>query len=149
MTQIQIESLLQWQMRFGLFSSGVGAIHALVYGDGTRFNLLYDRNEGLKVIENESRQQARQLFKMEAELSRHLLERHGPVIGADKIWQILEFKTKDSFERSFQRGRVDLPLFKIPGRDGLFVLAPALARQIVKLAIAGQVVKADVKSESN
>ncbi len=100
------------------------------------------------MIANERRQEARQLAKMETELSKHLLERHGPVIGADKIWQILEFKTKDSFERSYQRGRVDLPLFKIPGRDGLFVLAPALARQIVRLAVAGQVVRADTKDEN-
>lgn len=99
-------------------------------------------------MEKESRQEAKQLAKMEAELSKHLLDRHGPVIGADKIWQILEFKTKDSFDRSFQRGRVDLPLFKIPGRDGLFVLAPALAQQIVKLATVGRVVRVDVKNVS-
>lgn len=76
---------------------------------------------------------------MTDELTKHLLERHGPVISADKIWQILEFKTKDSFERSFHRGRVDLPLFRIPGRDGLYVLAPALAQRIVKLSTEGQV----------
>jgi hypothetical protein len=102
---------------------------------------LQDRNGDFKMTEDTSCYENVPLTDMEAELAKHLLDRHGPVIGSDKIWQILEFRTKDSFDRSFHRGRVDLPLFKMPGRDGLFVLAPALARQIVKLSIAGQVAR--------
>ena len=88
-----------------------------------------------------ARSELRLQSKIANELTTHLLDRHGPVIGSDKIWQILEYKTKDSFERAFHRGRVDLPLFRIPGKDGLYVLAPALARQIVKLSTDGQVPK--------
>lgn len=78
--------------------------------------------------------------EMEADLKHFLLEKYGPLISSERLWQILEFRSKDAFERSFQRGRLDLPLFRPPGREGLFVLTPHLATHLVKVADASQIV---------
>jgi hypothetical protein len=72
--------------------------------------------------------------KMQEQITMHLLETHGPVIGADKLWQILNYKSKPAFDRSIQRKGTSLPLFRPVGRDGVFVLAPDLAQYLVMLS---------------
>lgn len=68
------------------------------------------------------------------QISAHLLETYGPMIGPDDIWQILSFKSKQAFERSVQRKVTRLPFFRPAGRDGLFLLAPVLAEHLVAMA---------------
>ena len=69
--------------------------------------------------------------KKQEQITQHLLQTYGPIIGGDKLWQILSFKSRQAFDRSVQRKRIGLPLFRPEGRDGVFVLAPDLAEHLV------------------
>ena len=72
--------------------------------------------------------------ELRQQISTHLLQTYGPVIGPDDLWQILSFKSKQAFDRSVQRKVTRLPFFRPVGRDGLFVLAPVLAEHLVQMA---------------
>lgn len=72
--------------------------------------------------------------RMQEQICVHLLQAYGPVIGADKLWSILSYKSRQAFDRSVQRNKTSLPLFRPQGRDGVFVLAPDLAEHLVTLA---------------
>lgn len=74
--------------------------------------------------------------KKQEQISLHLLQTYGPIIGGDKLWQILSYKSRQAFDRSVQRKRTALPLFRPEGRDGVFVLAPDLAEHLVMLSQA-------------
>jgi hypothetical protein len=74
--------------------------------------------------------------KKQEQITLHLLETYGPVIGGDKLWEILNYKSRQAFDRSVQRKRTALPLFRPEGRDGVFVLAPDLAEHLVTLSQA-------------
>jgi hypothetical protein len=69
--------------------------------------------------------------KKQEQITLHLLQTYGPIIGGDKLWQILSYKSRQAFDRSVQRKRTGLPLFRPEGRDGVFVLAPDLAEHLV------------------
>lgn len=75
-------------------------------------------------------------MKKQEQITLHLLQTYGPVIGGDKLWQILTYKSRQAFDRSVQRKRIALPLFRPDGRDGIFVLAPDLAEHLVTLSLA-------------
>jgi hypothetical protein len=72
--------------------------------------------------------------ELRQQISTHLLQTYGPVIGPEDLWQILSFKSKQAFDRSVQRKVTQLPFFRPAGRDGLFVLAPVLAEHLVQMA---------------
>lgn len=81
-------------------------------------------------------------------LTTHLLDRHGPVIGADHLWEIMSFKSRQAFDRSVQRKRTVLPFFRQEGRDGLFVLAPVLAEHLVNLSEIASIEKGNAELET-
>ena len=71
---------------------------------------------------------------MQAQICTHLLEKYGPVLGSEALWQVLSFKSRQAFDRSVQRRLTKLPLFRPEGREGVYVLAPALAAHLVEMA---------------
>jgi hypothetical protein len=76
-----------------------------------------------------------------ARLTSHLLDRHGPLISSDQLWEILKFKSRAALDRSIQRKITVLPLFRPRGREGFFVLAPALAEHLVDLSEQAEIEK--------
>lgn len=72
--------------------------------------------------------------EMQAQICSHLLAKYGPVLGSEALWQVLSFKSRQAFDRSVQRRLTKLPLFKPEGREGVYVLAPALAAHLVEMA---------------
>ena len=80
---------------------------------------------------------------MQAQISAHLLQKYGPVLGPEALWQVLGFKTRQAFDRSVLRRVTKLPLFRPVGREGVYVLAPALAAHIVNMAEDTQLEKED------
>ena len=72
--------------------------------------------------------------RMQEQICVHLLQAYGHVIGAEKLWSILSYKSRQAFDRSVQRNKTALPLFRPQGRDGVFVLAPELAEYLVTVA---------------
>jgi hypothetical protein len=81
--------------------------------------------------------------RKQEQIAAHLLHTYGPVISSDKLWQILSFKSRQAFDRSVQRNRTALPLFRPEGRDGVFVLAPDLAEHLVTLSQASLIYRND------
>lgn len=69
-------------------------------------------------------------------ISAHLFETYGPMIGRRHLYKLLGFSSISAFDRSVSRGRVDLPLFKLPARPGVYVLTPDLVRYLVASAAA-------------
>lgn len=125
-----------WNPLDFVWTMDVPAIDPISFGRFNRgMNSKANENDAVSVAQCEP--DAAQ--KLHEKLTAHLLDRHGPIIGTGDLWQILKYRSKDAFERSYQRGKVDLPFFKLPGRDGLFVLAPVLAEQVIKLSTDGQV----------
>lgn len=84
---------------------------------------------------------------MQAQILAHLLQTYGPMLGSEVLWQVLSFKSRQAFDRSVQRKLTKLPLFKPPGRDGVYVLAPDLAEHMVNLAEEAQVEKVEVPQQ--
>ena len=72
--------------------------------------------------------------EMQAQICSHLLSKYGPVLGSEALWQVLSFKSRQAFDRSVQRRLTKLPLFRPEGREGVYVLAPALAAHLVEIA---------------
>lgn len=81
--------------------------------------------------------------RKQEQIAVHLLHTYGPVISSDKLWQILSFKSRQAFDRSVQRNRTTLPLFRPEGRDGVFVLAPDLAEHLVTLSQASLICRSE------
>lgn len=94
-------------------------------------------NPDLKSIEKPGRSE------MQAQICAHLLTKYGPVIGSEALWQVLSFKSRQAFDRSVQRRLTKLPLFRPEGREGVYVLAPALAAHLVEMAETNQLKKED------
>ncbi len=79
--------------------------------------------------------------EMQAQICAHLLAKYGPVLGSEALWQVLSFKSRQAFDRSVQRRLTKLPLFRPEGREGVYVLAPALAAHLVEIAEDNQLEK--------
>lgn len=83
--------------------------------------------------------------KTAEDISVFLMETYGPLLGHQALTKILGFASADAFERSVQRGYVTLKLVRLPGRRGLFALAPDVARYIVEVS-GGEAVHPTVRS---
>ena len=78
---------------------------------------------------------------IQEQICAHLLDKYGPVLGSEALWQVLSFKSRQAFDRSVQRRLTKLPLFRPEGREGVYVLAPALAAHLVEIAERNQLKK--------
>ena len=61
-----------------------------------------------------------------------LAEKHGPLIGNAPLARALGFANTSAFRQARRRGLVDVTIFKIPGRRGVFALTEEVARWIAK-----------------
>lgn len=50
------------------------------------------------------------------------IDRYGPVLGGELLRQFLGFRTAAAFQRARSLGAVEVSLFALPGRQGLFAL---------------------------
>lgn len=66
-------------------------------------------------------------------IAQHLLNKYGPLIGPDSLWQILNFNSRHALETSIYRGRTRIPVITQPGRSGKYILATDLANYLVSM----------------
>ena len=66
-------------------------------------------------------------------IAQHLLNKYGPLIGPDSLWQILNFNSRHALETSIYRGRTRIPVITQPGRSGKYILATDLANYLVNM----------------
>lgn len=66
-------------------------------------------------------------------IAQHLLNKYGPLIGPDSLWQILNFNSRHALETSIYRGRTQIPVITQPGRSGKYILATDLANYLVSM----------------
>lgn len=50
------------------------------------------------------------------------VERYGPVLGGEALRQFLGFRTAAAFQKARYSGAIEVSLFALPGRQGLFAL---------------------------
>jgi hypothetical protein len=65
-------------------------------------------------------------------IARHLMDKYGLLLGRQALAEVLKFPTADAFDRYFQRGHLELPVLRFPGRRGVYVLATDVAHYLVK-----------------
>lgn len=68
------------------------------------------------------------------EISAHLLERYGPLLGRTELVKVLGFPSGEAFDRYLQRGHLTLKLVRPPNRRGVFALAPDVAEYLVDIS---------------
>lgn len=66
------------------------------------------------------------------EIERGLVDRHGPVLGARVLYQVLGYPSAAALRQALLRGTVTIPVFDIPNRRGRFALARDVAAWLVK-----------------
>ena len=64
-------------------------------------------------------------------LDKDLMDRHGPIIGGEDLWQVLGYKTAAAFRLALKLGDISLPIFNIEKRRGKFALSIDIANWIV------------------
>lgn len=69
-----------------------------------------------------------------AEVARQLFADYGPLLTREQLVQILGFRTAEAFERSVERGQLDLKVIRIPHRQGLFARTSDLIDYLDSLA---------------
>jgi hypothetical protein len=68
------------------------------------------------------------------DLSAWMLDKYGPLMGGDPLYAALGFRTYAAFHRARLNGDVDVHMFAISGRRGLFALTSEVAAWIQKKA---------------
>jgi|CXWL01.1.fsa_nt_gi hypothetical protein len=66
-------------------------------------------------------------------LGREMLLLYGPIVGGDRLHQILGFTSSDAFRQAAARKQLPIPVFRIPRRRGQFALTADLATWLVTL----------------
>jgi len=72
------------------------------------------------------------------------IDRYGPLLGGENLRRFLGFRTPAAFHKARTQGLVGIPIFGLPGRQGMFALtceactwvmaqrnAPQRARRVV------------------
>lgn len=77
-----------------------------------------------------------ELLDLHAILYDELLERHGPIIGGLDLAHAMGYRSLAAFRQARRRGQVEVQLFSLPNRRGVFALVAEVARW---LANASQV----------
>jgi hypothetical protein len=77
-----------------------------------------------------------------AEFEAQLLRLYrGPVVGGGDLPAALGFRSNIAFQRAARRGAIPLPLFRMEGRRGLFVLVKDLAQYLLQRRALGDQVR--------
>jgi hypothetical protein len=63
-----------------------------------------------------------------AELEAKMDNRYGPLMGSAALADALGFSSVGAFRQACWRGKVNIPMFNVPGRSGRF----ALTRDVVR-----------------
>jgi hypothetical protein len=71
-------------------------------------------------------------------ITQHLMAKYGPMLGRLALAEVLQFPSAEAFDRHCQRGHLEMPVMKFPGRRGVFVLATDVARYLVRSSRGGQ-----------
>ena len=66
-------------------------------------------------------------------MTQYLVARYGLVLGRQELAEVLQFPTADAFDRSFQRGHLQMSALRFPGRRGIYVLAEEVARYLARV----------------
>lgn len=56
------------------------------------------------------------------ELENSMTQKYGPLLGGEDLWKCLGFKTRPAFYKAVKTGKLNLNVFKVNGRRGLFAL---------------------------
>ena len=68
-----------------------------------------------------------------------LLARHGPVLGGDDLARALGYRSQAAFRQARRRGQVDIALFSLPNRRGVFALTWVVATWLARTYQGNQV----------
>lgn len=68
------------------------------------------------------------------DLLQWLLDKHGPLMGGDALYAALGFRTYAAFHRARLNGDVDVHVFPISGRRGVFALTTDVAAWLQRTA---------------
>lgn len=73
-------------------------------------------------------QQILQSRPLVAQLYEDLLARHGPILGGVDLAQAMGYRSLAAFRQARRRGQVDVSLFTLPNRRGVFALCLDVAQ---------------------
>ena len=73
-------------------------------------------------------QQILQSRPLVVQLYEDLLERHGPILGGVDLAQAMGYRSLAAFRQARRRGQVEVSLFTLPNRRGVFALGLDVAR---------------------
>lgn len=62
-----------------------------------------------------------------------LIESYGVLMHAHDVQKVLRYPSSAAFRMARMRGRINLPMFSIPGRKGLFAYTQEVAKAIDQL----------------
>lgn len=74
----------------------------------------------------------------EAVTTQYLLAKYGVLLDRLALTEVLRFPTAEAFDRHVQRGHLELPIVRFPGRRGVYVLATDVARHLIKSSRGGE-----------
>lgn len=83
---------------------------------------------------------ARNPQELAEKLHEGLLTRHGPVLGGADLARALGYRSLAAFRQARRRGQVDIALFTLPNRRGVFALTLVVATWLAHTYQANQVV---------
>ncbi len=67
-----------------------------------------------------------------AQLSRDLSDRHGPILGGEALASALGYRSLAALRQARRRGQVEVKLFALPQRRGVFALSVDVARWLAQ-----------------
>lgn len=76
-----------------------------------------------------------------ADVTRHLLQKYGPLLDRDALVEVLRFQSAGAFDRYRQRGLLNLRLARARKRTGVFASAHDTAMHVVQLTWSGNAPK--------
>lgn len=65
------------------------------------------------------------------QLHEQLTTQYGPMVGGHRLNSLLGFATTDAMRRAIKRGKLQVPIFRLPGRPGNFALTIDLVDHII------------------
>lgn len=66
-----------------------------------------------------------------------MVDRYGPVVGGVDLRRLLGYRTRSAFERAVRLGQLPVPVFRMPGRRGVFALTHEVAASLLRARCSG------------
>ena len=66
-----------------------------------------------------------------------MVDRYGPVVVGIDLRRLLGYRTRSAFERAVRLGQVAVPIFRMPGRRGVFALTHEVAASLLRARRSG------------